>query len=85
MRMLNNNVLVRKLKNQPIGNIVMPDGVSEEWNRGEVLGVGPDVNGINVGDTVVYLAPPPHVGEFPKVDTDGSIVITSSYICGVED
>jgi len=85
MRMLNNNVLIKKLKSQPTGNIVMPDGVKEEWNRGEVMGVGPEVNGIKVGAVVVYLAPPPHIGEFPKVDIEGNIVITSSYICAVED
>ena len=85
MKMLHNNVLVKKLRKENISTIVMPDIVQDEWHRGEVKGVGPKVEDIKVGDIVVYLAPPPHVGEFPKVDLDGNIVITASFICAIED
>lgn len=85
MRMLHNNLLVKKLTKEQLGHIVMPDSVKEEWHRGKVIAVGPKVEGISVDDVVVYLAPPPHVGEFPKVDSKGNVVITDTYICAIED
>lgn len=83
--MLHNNVLVKRLSKEQLGKIVMPDSVQDEWHRGKVIAIGPKVENIKVNDTVVYLAPPPHVGEFPKVDIDGNIVITDTYICAIED
>ena len=84
MRMLSNNVLLEKLEKPQISSIVMPDSVKEEWHRGKVIAVSSEVKEINVDDVVIYLAPPPHVGEFPAVDSLGRIVIPANYICAVE-
>ncbi len=48
MRMLKSNLLVKKLTKEQIGKIVTPDSVEDEWIRGEVIGVGPEVSTIEV-------------------------------------
>jgi len=50
-------VLVRRVeaaKKTP-GGIIIPDTVRESDNRMEVLAVGPEVEGVSVGDVIVTL------------------------------
>lgn len=44
MKMLKSNLLVKKLTKEQIGKIVTPDSVEDEWVRGEVMGVGPEIS-----------------------------------------
>ena len=104
MRMLGNNLLVKKLTKEQLGTIIMPDAVAEEWSRGKVISVGAgctktswviedgkrvpidyEVSLIKEGDTIVFLAPPPHIGEYPSIDNDGNIAIPETYVCAIED
>ena len=87
MRMLQNNLLVKKLTREQLGKIVLPDSVQPTWFRGKVLGIGVDVKGdIKVGDVIVFLPGPTYLGgEYPIVDDNGSIVIPENYICAIEE
>ena len=44
MRMLKSNLLVKKLTKEQLGKVVLPDSVEDEWVRGKVIGVGPEVS-----------------------------------------
>lgn len=48
MRMLKNNLLVKKLTKEQLGKVVLPDSVEDEWIRGNVMGVGPDISIVEV-------------------------------------
>jgi len=87
MRMLQNNLLVKKLTHEQLGKVILPDSVQPTWFRGKVLGVGTQVKeDIKVGDIIVFLPGPPYLGgEYPIVDDKGSIVIPENYICAIED
>lgn len=87
MKMLQNNLLIKKLTREQLGKVILPDSVQPEWFRGKVLGKGPDVKGIiEVGDIIVFLPGPAYLGgEYPVVDDEGSIVIPENYICGIEN
>ena len=44
MRMLKSNLLVEKLTKTQLGKVVLPDSVEDEWVRGKVVGVGPEIS-----------------------------------------
>lgn len=51
MRMLKSNLLVKKLTKEQLGKVVLPDSVEDEWVRGEVMAVGPEMS------TVLVITP----------------------------
>ena len=48
MRMLKSNLLVKKLTKKQLGKVVLPDSVEDEWVRGKVMGVGPEISTMEV-------------------------------------
>ena len=50
--MLKSNLLVKKLTKEQLGKVVVPDSVEDEWVRGKVMGVGPEIS------TTKYQMPP---------------------------
>ena len=44
MRMLKSNLLVEKLTKTQLGKVILPDSVEDEWVRGKVIGVGPEIS-----------------------------------------
>jgi co-chaperonin GroES (HSP10) len=48
MRMLKSNLLVEKLTKTQLGKVVLPDSVEDEWVRGKVIGVGPEISTMGV-------------------------------------
>jgi co-chaperonin GroES (HSP10) len=86
MKMLHNNLLVKKLTKEQLGKILLPDSVDDQWYRGKVIEVGEKVEAnIKKEDIIVFLAPPPHVGDYPSIDNDGNIVIPDTYVCAIEN
>lgn len=51
MRMLKSNLLVKKLTKEQLGKVVLPDSVEDEWVRGKVIGVGPEIS------TIIEICP----------------------------
>ena len=86
MKPLQKNILVKKLTLDQSGKIVMPDSVENEWFRGKVISVGPDVEGdIGEGDIVIFPPPPPHLGEYPTVGDEGYIILSENMILAKEN
>lgn len=82
---LQKNILVRKLTRDQLGKIVMPDSVQDDWFRGKVISVGPDVEGeIKIDDVVIFPPPPPHLGEYPTVGDEGYIILSENMILAKE-
>ena len=48
MRMLKSNLLVEKLTKAQLGKVVLPDSVEDEWVRGKVRGVGPEISTMGI-------------------------------------
>ncbi len=46
--MLKSNLLVKKLTKEQLGKIVTPDSVEDDWVRGEVIAVGPEISTMDV-------------------------------------
>ena len=80
MRMLKSNLLVKPLTKEQLGKIVMPDSVDfDEWSRGEVMAVGPEMSTMeNVAPTLgspTVSLPQIKIGDiviFPPVTPYGS-------------
>ena len=86
MKPLQKNILVKKLTRDQLGKIVMPDSVGDDWFRGKVISVGPDVEGeIGVDDVVIFPPPPPHLGDYPTVGDEGYIILSENMILAKED
>ena len=92
MRMLKSNLLVKKLTREQLGKIVMPESVEDEWLRGEVMGVGPEVSAseskesqVKIGDIVIFPPLTPYGNPHPAVGDDGYIIIPETYIWAIED
>ncbi len=80
------NIIVEKLTKEQLGKIVLPDVVEDEWKRGRVISVGPKVEeDINEGDIVIFPPPPPHLGEYPVIGSEGQIIISENMILAIED
>ena len=43
MKPLQKNIIVKKLTHDQLGKIVLPDSVQDDWFRGKVISVGPNV------------------------------------------
>ena len=92
MRVLRDNILVKKLEKEQLGKVIIPDSVEDDWSRGEVYGVGPGVyqNGkliapdLKVGDIVVF--PSQQMGmSLPPVGDDELLIIPEKMILAVEE
>jgi co-chaperonin GroES (HSP10) len=92
MRVLRDNILVKKLEREQLGKIVLPDSVQDEWSRGEVYGVGPGVYSygklikpdIKVGDIVIF--PSQQMGmSLPPVGDNELLIIPEKMILAIEE
>lgn len=92
MRVLRDNILVKKLEKEQLGKVIIPDSVEDDWARGEVYGVGPGVyqNGklikpdLKVGDIVIF--PSQQMGmSLPPVGDDELLIIPEKMILAVEE
>ena len=83
---LHKNLLIKLLTCDQLGKIVMPDSVEDTWLRGEVMGVGPDVESdIKEGDVVIFPPPPPHLGVYPVVGVEEWIIISENMALAKEN
>ena len=87
MRMLHNNLLVKKLTKEQLGKVLLPESVDDDWHRGKVLKIGSKVEeDIKEGDIIVFLPAPPHLGgEYPAIDVEGNILIPENYVAAIEN
>ena len=86
MRMLQNNLLVEKLTKEQLGKIVMPESVQDEWQRGRVLAVGPDIKGdIKIDDIIIFPPVTPYGGPYPVIGNEGYVIVPETYIWAVDD
>ena len=101
MRMLKSNLLVKKLTKAQLRKVVLPESVEDEWVRGEVMGVGPEISNmeavaptlgqtkkepqIKVGDIIIFPPLTPYGNPHPAVGSDGYIIIPETYIWAIED
>ena len=86
MKPLHKNLLVKQLTREQLGKIVLPDSVEDDWKRGKVISIGPDIEqDIKVGDIVIFPPPPPHLGAYPIIGDDGYIIISENMILALED
>lgn len=93
MRVLRDNVLVKKLEKSQLGNIIIPETIEDEWYRGKVIGVGKGVHAltgelippdVKVGDIVIF--PPPMGTSYPAISADSEecLIIPEKFIYAVE-
>lgn len=92
MRPLRDNILVKQLKKEQLGKVIVPDSVQDDWYKGRVVAVGPGVfaygqfvpSDVKVGDTVIF--PPPYGESYPVVCADGveCIILPEKLIWAVE-
>jgi len=86
MKALHKNLLIKQLTHDNLGKIVMPDSVEDTWLRGEVMGIGPDIEqDIKEGDVIIFPPPPPHLGEYPTVGVEEWIIISENMALAKED
>ena len=84
MIVLRDNILVKRMSKEQLGNIVLPEMVQDDWKRGKVISIGPAVEGdIRVDDVVIF--PPSMRGEYPSVGDDDTIIIPEGLIWAIED
>ena len=86
MKPLHKNLLVKQLTREQLGKIVLPDSVEDDWLRGKVISIGPDIEqDIKVDDIVIFPPPPPHLGEYPVIGDEGYVIISENMILAKED
>ena len=86
MRILHKGLLVEKLTREQLGKVILPDVVEDDWFRGKVISIGPDIEqDIKVGDIVIFPPPPPHLGEYPTIGDDGYVIIRENMWLAIED
>lgn len=93
MKLLRDNVLVKQLRKEQLGKIIVPEVVQDEWYRGKVIAVGPGAYfygkliklEIKVGDVVIF--PPPMGMAYPTINADGEecIILPEKLIWAVEE
>lgn len=93
MRVLRDNLLVKELKKEQLGKVILPMSVPDDYNRGKVVAVGPgDIDtagnrielGVKVGDIIVF--PPSGMGHYPHVNVEGEslIILPERLVWAVE-
>ena len=86
MKILHKGLLVEKLTREQLGKVILPDVVEDDWFRGKVISIGPDIEqDIKVGDIVIFPPPPPHLGEYPTIGDDGYVIISENMVLAIED
>ncbi len=87
MKPLHKNLLVKQLSKEQLGKIVLPDSVEDDWLRGKVIKLGPDIEqGIKVGDIVIFPPAPPHLGgQYPTIGDEGYIIISENMVLALEN
>lgn len=94
MRVLRDNLLVKELKREQLGKVIMPDSIPDDYSRGKVIKVGPgdiDTAGnrieldVKVGDIIVF--PPARGGQYPQVNVGGEslTILPERLVWAVED
>ena len=95
MRMLRDNMLVKKLTKEKTGKIILPPGsMEDDWCRGLVKAVGPGIMedgkrikpDIKEGDVIVY-PPMPGGASYPciSVDEEEYIMFNDRFVWAVEE
>lgn len=79
---LNDNVIIKRIKKEEVssGGIVLPGGDRDEADRAVVQAVGPDVESVEVGQTVLV-----NWQKAPKIEGDLYKVIDEDIIGIFED
>ena len=74
MRALNDRLIIRPQLDAEVraSGIVIPDSAKEKPHRGEVISVGPEVEGVAPGETVLYSK---YGGTELSVDGDDLLVL----------
>ena len=86
MRPLHKNLLIEQLTREQLGKIVLPDSVVDDWLRGRVISIGPDIEqDIKVGDIVIFPPPPPHLGDYPVIGDESYVIISENMVLALED
>lgn len=88
MKMLRNNILVKELSKEQLGKIVLPQNVKDDdWLRGRVICIGPEVDDLVVGDIIIYPPMPPGMGGMLTISVDGvaHILLNNKVALAVED
>jgi len=98
MKVLRDNLLVKELKKEQLGKVIVPDSVPDDYARGKVIKAGPgdiDTSGrrieldVKEGDVIVF--PPPMGGapggKYPHVNVDGEslIIIPERLVWAIEE
>lgn len=95
IRMLKDNLLVKPVPREQIGQIILPNSVPDDWCRGVVRAVGPGLPNfqgeivpvdIAIGEIVIYPPSRMEVG-YPTVLVQGENLIILPYqlVWGVEE
>ncbi|MDY0195467.1 MAG: co-chaperone GroES [Sulfurovaceae bacterium] len=79
---LANRVLVERKEesNTTASGIIIPDNAKEKPLQGKAVAVGPDAEGIKVGDTVVFGK---YTGTEITIDNQEYLILTSDDILGL--
>lgn len=86
MRPLHKNILTKQLTREQLGKIVLPESVQDDWLRGEVIKLGPDIEqDIMVGDIVIFPPAPPHLGEYPTIGDEGYLILSENMVLAIDD
>lgn len=95
MKMLRDNLLVKELKKEQLGKVILPESVKDDWLRGKVIAVGPGNKGddgkyikpdVKKGDTVVFTPPSVYGGAYPVLNVGGEelLILPEKMIWAVE-
>jgi len=85
VRPLHKNILIKQLTREQLGKIVMPESVQDDWLRGKVISIGPDIEqDIKVGDVVIFPPAPPHLGEYPVIGDEGYVILSENMVLAKE-
>lgn len=84
MKMIRNNLLVKRLTKEQLGKIVLPQNVEDEWARGRVIALGRDVVEDIKLDDIVLFPPKTYGGDYPTVGVEGCIIIPDNIVWAIE-
>ncbi len=86
MRPIHKNILAKQLTREQLGKIVLPESIQDDWLRGKVIKLGPDIEqDIKIGDVVIFPPAPPHLGEYPTIGDEGYLIISENMVLAIED
>jgi co-chaperonin GroES (HSP10) len=85
MKVLRDNLLIKKLSKEQLGKIILPESFQDDWLRGEVVQVGPDVKGCILPGQIAIFPPNPMGGNYPSIGEESQMVIPEKFIWAIED